>query len=112
VLAFGTLFLSLTVVSGLGQRFFGTVGFLAVVIIGALASAASSAVLVGGHIHLIGAGAAALAMFFATLVGLAENVAIFYTVSRDRPLGVRLALLSLPMVLLGAFALVLVLLLG
>lgn len=112
VLAFGTLFLSLTVVSGLGQEFFGTVGFLAVVIIGALASAASSAVLVGGHAHLIGAGAAALAMFFATLVGIAENVVIFYTVTRDRPLGVRLTLLSLPMILLGAIALIMVLLFG
>lgn len=112
VLAFGSLFLSLTVVSGLGQRFFGTVGFLAAVIVGAFASTASSAVLVGGHLHLIGGGAAALAMFFATVMGLAENVVIFSTVTRDRPLGVRFALLSLPIALLGAFALALVLLLG
>jgi len=112
VLAFGTLFFSLTVISGIGQQFFGTVGFLSVVIIGALASAAASAVLIGGHIYLIGADAAALAMFFATLVGLAENVVIFYAVTRDRRLGVRLMLLSLPMVLLGALALLLVMLRG
>ncbi len=110
VLTFGLLFLSLTVVSGLGQKFFGAVGFLAVVIIGALASAAASAVLVGGHIHLIGAGAAALAMFFATLVGLVENVMIFSTVTRNRTISIRLALLSLPAILVGALALVLTLL--
>ncbi len=44
--------------------------------------------------------------------GMAENVVIFYTVTHDRPLGGRLALLSLPIALLGAFALVVVLLLG
>ncbi len=111
VLAFGTLFFSLAVVSGLGQKFFGVAGFLVVVIIGAVASTASSAVLIGAHIHLIGA-AAALAIFFAMLVGLIENVVIFYTITRNRMLGVRLMLLSMPIVLLGALALLLVLLLG
>ena len=110
VLTFGLLCLSLTAVSGLGQKFFGAVGFLAVVIIGALASAAASAVLVGGHIYLIGAGPAALAMFFATLVGLVENVVIFSTVTRNRTISIRLALLSLPAILAGALALVLALL--
>lgn len=112
VLAFGTLFFSLAVVSGLGQKFFGVAGFLVVVIIGAVASTASSAVLIGGHIHLIGAGAAALAIFFAMLVGLLENVVIFYAVTRNRTLGLRLTLLSMPIVFMGALALLLVLLLG
>ena len=58
------------------------------------------------------AGATALAMLFATVMGLAENVAIFYTVTRDRSLGVRFALLSLPIALPGAFALALVMLFG
>ncbi|HLX58997.1 MAG TPA: DUF4010 domain-containing protein [Ktedonobacteraceae bacterium] len=112
VLYFGLLFLALTVVSGLGQRFFGAVGFLAVVVIGALASAAASAVLVGGQIHLIGANVAALAMFFATLVGLVENVVIFYIVTRDRGTSLRLALLTLPIILVGGMALALILWLG
>jgi uncharacterized membrane protein (DUF4010 family) len=112
VLAFGALFFSLAVVSGLGQKLFGVAGFLAVVIIGAVASTASSAVLIGVHIHLIGAAATALAIFFAMLVGLTENVVVFYAITRDRTLGIRLTLLSMPIVLLGALALLLVLLLG
>lgn len=112
VLTFSLLFLSLTVISGLGQRFFGAVGFLAVVIIGALASAASSSVLVGSHIHILGAGTAAIAMFFATLVGLTENVVIFYIVTRNRTISIRLVLLTLPIVLAGAIVLVLALFFG
>jgi uncharacterized membrane protein (DUF4010 family) len=111
VLTFGLLFLSLTVVSGLGQKFFGAVGFVAIVVIGALASTAASAVLVGGHLHLLGASPAAFTLFFATLVGLVENVVIFSTVTHDRTRSVRLALLSSPMVLVGGLAVVLALLL-
>src|SRR5437763_16434974 len=76
VLTFGLLFLSLTVVSGLGQKFFGAVGLLAVVIIGALASAAASPVLLGGHIYLTAAGPAAPPMLFATLLGPPHTVAL------------------------------------
>ncbi len=112
VLTFGLLFLSLTVVSGVGQKFFGAAGFVAVVVVGALASTAASAVLVGGHLHLLGAGPAALTLFFATLLGLVENVVIFFVVTRDRTRSVRLALLSSPIVLVGALALMLALLLG
>src|SRR5439155_5325187 len=55
VLGFGMLFLSLTVISGVANRLFGTIGFLVIVVVGALASAASSSVLVGqqlssGHV--------------------------------------------------------------
>jgi len=108
VLGFGFLFLTLTVVSGLGQRFFGTIGFLVVVITGALASAASSAVLVGGNIHFIGAQTAAFAMFCATVVGLVENVAIFYLLTRNRAISGRVLLFLLPITLLGTGALLLV----
>jgi uncharacterized membrane protein (DUF4010 family) len=112
VLTFGLLFLSLTVVSGIGQKFFGAVGFSVVVVLGALASAAASAVLVGEHIRLLGASPAALAMFLATLVGLVENTVIFYTVTRDRTTSLRLVWLSLPTILIGIVTLVLVLLVG
>src|SRR5579885_3436816 len=47
VLTFGALFLILTVVSGGAKRLFGAIGFMAVIVVGALASAASSSVLVG-----------------------------------------------------------------
>ena len=51
-------------------------------------------------------------MFLATLMGLIENVVILYTVTRDRTTSIRLALLSLPIALVGALVLVLALLLG
>jgi uncharacterized membrane protein (DUF4010 family) len=114
VLRFAVLFFSLTILSGLGELLFGSIGFLLVVIIGALASAASSAVLVGAHAqaHLITPGITALAIFFASVVGLVENVVIVYTVAGNRSIGVRLALLTLPIVLTGGVALALTLLFG
>jgi uncharacterized membrane protein (DUF4010 family) len=114
VLSFGFLFLSLTVLSGLGQRFFGAIGFLAIVVVGALASAASSAVLVGTHLsmHSLHASPAAIAMYFATLVGLVENVIILSLLTRDRAMSTRIALLSLPMMLVGGAILALLLLFG
>jgi uncharacterized membrane protein (DUF4010 family) len=100
--------------SGLGELFFGAVGFLLVVVVGALASAASSAVLVGTRVsgHLIAPGTAVMALFFASVVGLVENVVIVYTVTRNRAIGVRLSLLTLPIVLAGGLALALTLLFG
>jgi uncharacterized membrane protein (DUF4010 family) len=106
VLNFGLLFLSLTVVSGLAQRFFGAIGFLVVVVLGALASAASSAVLVGTQLrlHAIAANPAAIAIYFATVVGLIENVMIFYAVTRDQGTCLRLALFSLIIIIAGGAA--------
>lgn len=106
VLNFGLLFLSLTVIGGLAQRFFGAIGFLAVIVFGSLASAASSSVLVGKQvsIHLIAPDAAAVAMYLASLVGLLENVVIFYVVARNRKISIQLALLTLPVVIVGGLA--------
>ncbi|HLX38917.1 MAG TPA: DUF4010 domain-containing protein [Ktedonobacteraceae bacterium] len=106
VLNFGLLFLSLTVIGGLAQRFFGAIGFLAVIVFGSLASAASSSVLVGTQVsnHLIAANAAAVAMYLASLVGLLENVVIFYVVARNRKISIQLALLTLPVVIVGGLA--------
>ena len=100
--------------SGLGQRFFGAIGFLAIVVVGALASAASSAVLVGTHLsmHSLHASPAAIAMYFATLVGLVENVVILSLLTRDRAMSTRIALLSLPMMLMGGAIMALLLLFG
>ncbi len=106
VVRFALLFLSLTVISGLAQRFFGAIGFLAVIVFGSLASAASSSVLVGTQVshHLIAPNPAAVALYLASLVGLIENVVIFYVVARNRQLSVQLALLTLPVVIVGGLA--------
>lgn len=103
VLGFGTLFLSLSVVSGLAERLFGALGFLAVMVVGALASAASSSVLIGQHLasgHL-GGTPAALALFLATVVGLLLNIAIFWTVTRKTSLSMRLLGFTGPIILVG-----------
>lgn len=106
VLNFSLLFLSLTVIGGVAQRFFGAIGFLAVIVFGSLASAASSSVLVGTQVshHLIAANPAAVAMYLASLVGLLENVVIFYVVARNRHLCIQLVLLTLPIVIVGGLA--------
>ncbi len=108
VLNFGLLFLSLTVVSGLAQRLFGAIGFLVVVVVGALASAAASSVLVGTHLRLqqIAAGPAAIAIYLATVVGLLEDVVIFYTVTRNRTISLRLAFFLLLIIATGGIAVV------
>ena len=114
VLGFGTLFLSLTVISGVANRLFGTVGFLVIVVVGAVASAASSSVLVGQQLsrgHVAGS-PAAIAMFLATLVGLLENVVIFWIVTRMPGPSLRLLLLTAPIVLAGILVVVLVTIFG
>jgi uncharacterized membrane protein (DUF4010 family) len=108
VLVFGMLFLSLTVISGVANRLFGTIGFLVTVVIGALASAASSSVLVGIQLSrgYITGSPAAIAMFLATLVGLLENIAIFWLVTRRTGLSLRILLLTTPIILIGILAVV------
>ncbi len=114
VLEFGLLFFLLTVLGGAAQRFLGAFGFLIVVVVGALASAAASAVLIGGHVssHMIGVQAAAIAIYLATVAGLLENVVILYSVTRKRGICVRLGLYSLVIVLVGAVATVMLVVLG
>ena len=114
VLGFSMLFLSLTVISGLANRLFGTIGFLVIVVVGAVASAASSSVLVGQQLsrgHVAGS-PAAIAMFLATLVGLFENVVIFWLVTRMPGPSLRLLLLTAPIVLAGILVVVLVTIFG
>ena len=114
VLGFSMLFLSLTVISGLANRLFGTIGFLVIVVVGAVASAASSSVLVGQQLsrgHVAGS-PAAIAMFLATLVGLFENVVIFWLVTRMPGPSLRLLLLTAPIVLAGIPVVVLVTIFG
>lgn len=103
VCGFGLLFLSLTVVSGVARIVFGSLGFLVVIVVGALASAASSAVLLGQELakSLVGGMPAAIAMFLATVVGLLENVVIFWLVARKSPAGRRSILLTLPVIAVG-----------
>ena len=114
VLGFGMLFLSLTVISGLANRLFGTIGFLVIVVVGAVASAASSSVLVGQQLSrgYVAGSPAAIAMFLATLVGLLENVVIFWIVTRMSGPSLRLLLLTAPIVLAGILVVVLVTIFG
>ena len=114
VLGFGTLFLSLTVISGAANRLFGTIGFLVIVVVGALASTASSSVLVGQQLSKgqLAGSSAAIAMFLATVVGLLENIAIFWFVTRKPGPGLRLLLLTTPIILVGILAVVLVTIFG
>lgn len=109
VLSFGLLFLLLTILSGLGKPLFGSLGFLIVIVISALASAASSSVLVGQELarRTLAGFPAAIAMFLATLVGLFENVAIFWGVTRKSSLSFRLLLLTFPIVAAGVLAILL-----
>jgi uncharacterized membrane protein (DUF4010 family) len=114
VLGFGVLFLLLTVISGVANRLFGAIGFLAVVVAGALASAASSSVLVGQQLGRgqVAGSSAAIAMFLATLVGLLENIVIFWFVTRKPGPSLRLVLLTAPIVLVGVMAVVIVTIFG
>ena len=114
VLGFGVLFLLLTVISGVANRLFGAIGFLAVVVAGALASAASSSVLVGQQLGRgqVAGSSAAIAMFLATLVGLLENIVIFWFVARKPGPSLRLLLLTAPIVLVGVMAVVIITIFG
>jgi uncharacterized membrane protein (DUF4010 family) len=112
VLTFAVLFLLLTIISGIGQHFFGSAGFIFVAIVGALVSTTSSSILIGNYakMHLLAPPGVAAVIYFATLVGLVENIAIFFAVSRERRITLRMTLLSLPIILIGAVALALLVL--
>jgi uncharacterized membrane protein (DUF4010 family) len=109
VFVFGLLFLSLTVISGWARIVFGSIGFLVVVVVGTLASAASSAVLLGQELArgMVSGMPAAIAMFLATTVGLLENVVIFWAAGRKSAPAFRIVLLTLPIILVGGVAVLL-----
>jgi len=107
VCTFALVFLTLTVLSGTGRLLFGATGFLAVIVVGALASAASSAALLGSQLAtgLLAANPAAVAMLLATIAGLVENVGIFWFVTRKPAASWRLLLLTLPAIASGTLLL-------
>lgn len=106
VLEFGVLFFGLTVIGGAAQKLLGALGFLVVAVVGALASAAASSVLIGSQVrmHFIGAQIAAITIYLATVVGLIENVVLFYSATRNRALSLWLALYSALIIFVGALA--------
>ena len=114
VLTFAFLFLLLTIFSGVGQHFFGAVGFIVVTIVGALISATSSSILIGNHasMHLLAPAPVAAVIFAATVMGLIENIVIFFVVARQRDIALRMVLLSLPIIGVGIAALVLLVFFG
>jgi uncharacterized membrane protein (DUF4010 family) len=106
VLEFGVLFFGLTVIGGAAQKLLGALGFLVVAVVGALASAAASSVLIGSQVrmHFIGAQIAAITIYLATVVGLIENVVLFYSTTRNRALSLWLAFYSALIIIVGALA--------
>ena len=64
------------------------------------------------RLHLLTPSPAAIAIYFASVVGLIENVVIFYSVTRNRPISLQLALYSLFIIIAGGIALGLVGFLG
>ncbi|MGB8344101.1 MAG: DUF4010 domain-containing protein [Ktedonobacteraceae bacterium] len=106
VLEFGVLFFALTAIGGAAQRLLGALGFLVVAVLGALASAAASSVLIGSQVrmHFIGAQIAAITIYLATVFGLIENVVIFYSATRNRSLSLWLGLYSALIIVVGALA--------
>jgi uncharacterized membrane protein (DUF4010 family) len=100
VFAFAAIFLALTILSGAGRVLFGTTGFLVVIVLGALASAASSAVLLGEELArgIVASSPAAIAMLLATSAGLLENIVIFWFVARQPAMSWRILLLTLPVI--------------
>jgi uncharacterized membrane protein (DUF4010 family) len=112
VLAFALIFLTLTVLSGAGRILFGATGFLAVIVVGALASAASAAALLGSQLAagFLPAEPAAIALFLATAAGLLENVGIFWFVTRSAAMGRRMLFLILPVIASGSLMVLLLIL--
>lgn len=109
VFAFAAIFLILTILSGAGRVLFGATGFLVVIVVGALASAASSAVLLGEELArgMVASSPAAIAMFLATVAGLLENVVIFWFVTRQPASRWRVLLLTVPVIASGIVMVVL-----
>jgi uncharacterized membrane protein (DUF4010 family) len=106
VLEFGVVFFGLTVIGGAAQKLLGALGFLVVAVVGALASAAASSVLIGSQVRMnfIGAQIAAITIYLATVVGLIENVVLFYSATRNRALSLWLALYSALIIIVGVLA--------
>ena len=114
IFGFTLLFLLLTGGSGFAKMIFGSLGFLVVIVVGALACAASSSVLVGQELarQAIASSSVAMSMLLVTVAGLLENVVLLWAVTRQTGLSLRLFLFTLPIVPVGVLTAVLIHLVG
>jgi uncharacterized membrane protein (DUF4010 family) len=109
VLSFAGLFLIIQIVSTLGERYLGKLGFWGISILGGLVSSASTSaaaanMVVHGHIQpsLAGQG-----VVLASIASALVNLPIIQRAARNRSLSKRLALLTVPLVVVGVAVLVL-----
>ena len=103
MLTFGGLFLFFSALGTLVQRIFGSLGFLAVSVVGGLISSASTAataatLATAGNITPETAG---LATVLTSMASVLVNMPLVYQQTRQGKLTSRLALLSLALVALG-----------
>ncbi|MFZ0584288.1 MAG: DUF4010 domain-containing protein [Candidatus Acidiferrales bacterium] len=108
VVAFAALFLAIQIVSTLGQRYFGKLGFLAVSVLGGLVSSASTsaaaATLVSHNEMPAGLGGAGVVL--ASVASALVNLPIIYRNAKNQALSQRLAVLTLILCGIGVGVLV------
>ncbi len=108
VVSFAALFLAIQVVSTLGQRYFGKLGFLAVSVLGGLVSSASTsaaaATLVGHNEMPAGLGGAGVVL--ASVASALINLPIIYRSAKNPALSKRLTILTLVLTAIGVGVLI------
>jgi len=108
VVTFAALFLAIQVVSTLGQRYFGKLGFLAISVLGGLVSSASTsaaaATLVGHNEMPAGLGGAGVVL--ASVASALVNLPIIYRSAKNPVLSKRLTVLTLMLTAIGVGVLI------
>jgi uncharacterized membrane protein (DUF4010 family) len=108
VVTFAALFLAIQVVSTLGQRYFGKLGFLAVSVLGGLVSSASTsaaaATLVSHNEMPSGLGGAGVVL--ASVASALVNLPIIYRSAKNPALSKRLTVLTLALTAIGVGVLI------
>src|SRR3984957_10180051 len=108
VVSFAALFLAIQVVSTLGQRYFGKLGFLAVSVLGGLVSSASTsaaaATLVGHNEMPAGLGGAGVVL--ASVASALINLPIIYRSAKNLALSKRLTIFTLVLTAIGVGVLI------
>jgi len=103
VLKFGLLFLSIEIAGALGQRVLGTLGFIAVSLIGGLVSSASTtaaaaSMVTSGRLSIH---AAAASTIIATVASAMVNIPLVYRHTKDRSVIIKLLMSSALLAAMG-----------
>ncbi|HEX4273782.1 MAG TPA: DUF4010 domain-containing protein [Bryobacteraceae bacterium] len=114
VLSFGVFFLTIQIVSTLGQRYFGEVGSILVSFLGGLVSSASATAAAGSlAAHgTINPRTAAISTVLACIASAAINLPIVYRTMKDRKVFRRYVILSSITTLIGLVALLAISVMG